>query len=156
MIIDKNGIIKIQNLGLVITPEFTINDLKNNQYSDSFSSFGKFKSDSNLFPLRDVVIDDMPFEAMLWFDVITKKIAEIRMSYLGFVGEKKSPWSPEEKILTKKKHDELLLTQNKGADTSITEYPWGVSIIKIEYPWGTISSLPGGDDRAQILIKYNN
>lgn len=138
MIIDKNGVINIENLGLVITPEFTVDKLKLNdnvRFSGSNSGYDRYLIGGMFF-------DDLPFGGLFIF--YNNKIAMIILHYKGITGDKYLDITTEERELTQKKHEELLIEQH-GA-------------INIKYSWGRVGlgvDIKVNSDTS-IVITYNN
>jgi hypothetical protein len=139
MIVDKNGAINIENLGIVITPEFTLGDLLNNPNSKNFPFRGS-NSGFHRYGIRGGEIDGSPFGALLIF--YNGLIAQIFISYSGFKSKIPRERTKEQEILTKKKHDEIMIEQHGATE--------------IKYKWGDIGSFMGREGDAQIAITYNN
>ena len=138
MIIDKEGIIKIENLEIIITPIFTVDDMKNalTLHSDDIRFRGS-NSGYDRYLIKRILIDDTFWSGLFIF--YNSKIAYIGIHHYRITSS--PPWETE--ASDKKMYDKLLLEQH-GA-------------IKITYIWGTITSsidtkIRGGS----IIITYNN
>jgi hypothetical protein len=139
MVIDKNGTISIQNLRMIITPEFTVDELTHNIHFENFE-FNGANNGYIRYILKDLIIDGLPFAALLIF--FENKISQIRIMWTSLQGKTREEWKAIEE-LRKQKHEELLLEQH-GA-------------TRKKYPWGLIGSIKDIHDGAEyILIKYNN
>jgi hypothetical protein len=142
MIIDTKGRIKMQNLELVISPGFTLDELKSNPHFTDLISWG---SDNNYvrYIIKHAIIEELPFFIFLVF--YNSKISFISIKYSGLTGE--SPYEDVEEYkkqvdLTKKKHDEWLIQEHGST--------------KCTYLWGSIGSyLDDHTYMACIDIKYN-
>ena len=145
MIIDKSGNINIKNMGIIITPIFTVDDMKNalTLHSDDIRFRGS-NSGYDRYGIKDMLFDDLPFGGLFIF--YNNKIAFISMSYRGFTSKIKTfeEITPEIRELTKKKHEELLIEQHGATNR---KYSWGKIELGIDNKgWGDSS----------IVITYNN
>jgi hypothetical protein len=120
MIIDKNGTIIIQNLGITITPEFTVDDLNSNPHFETFKYGGSNDDYTRYYLWNELIIGDLPFTANLYF--YKNKISSIHMSCLTFKNLNEDFWSVINE-LTQKKHEELIIAQHGGTQKL---YSWGV------------------------------
>lgn len=133
MIVDKNGIINIENMGIIISPETTVQEFDNKRITRPIGSGRGYDT----FIMPGMIIDNMPFAGFFLF--YNGKIAMITIRYCAIKG--RPQWESE--ASDKKIHDKLMIQQH-GA-------------IKVTYNWGIIgSSTDAKQGGAEIVIKYNN
>ena len=138
MLIDKNGTIKFQSLGLTISPGFTLDDLKLSSHFKDLT-FVEDNGHNIIYRFKDVIIDDLYFGGELIF--YENKICGIRMLWNTLKGKTREEWKIINELV-KKKHDELLIQQHGKT--------------RKEYAWGSVNSIQShhtGDP--EISIGYN-
>lgn len=145
MLIDKNGLIDIQNLGLIITPKFTVDDIKSvlNLHSEDIKFRGS-NSGYERYGIKDMLLDGLPFGGLFIF--YNSQIAFITMSYRGYTSKIKTyeEITPELRELTREKHEKLLIEQHGATNV---KYSWGKIGLGID-------TKVNGD--SSIIITYNN
>jgi hypothetical protein len=143
MIVDQNGNIKIDRLGLTIGPDFTFVRLKlnklifNPRYKD-FQDRGR-----KHYRIKGIALDNLPFSAVLYF--FGDHLSQLHITCEEVLGNHEPPYTREEIELTKKRHDELLITEH-GATSKL--HPWGLIRSYLD----DIHGYPGS---AFIGIRYN-
>lgn len=123
MLIDKEGVMDIQNIGLKLSPDFTLDELKSNPHFGDFEFLGS-NDNYTRYRMANAKIDGMPFFLVIYF--YENKISQVGMIYAGFklTSIEGDDWTKrqEEMDIIKKKQDELLL-QEYGATAK--KYSWG-------------------------------
>ncbi|HXP48348.1 MAG TPA: hypothetical protein VN922_00255 [Bacteroidia bacterium] len=122
MIIDTKGRINIQNFGLEITPEFTLDDLRSNSHFADFR-FGGRNDGYERYSILNALIENLPFFVFLIFS--ENKISRIHLSYTELIPKQSHENVEEYKAqvdLTKEKHDEWLFKEH---GTLSPTYSWG-------------------------------
>jgi hypothetical protein len=143
MVIDKNGVIDIQNLGIRVSPEYTLDEFKSNSNFKDFKYLGG-NDGYERFNVLGIIINTLPFGATFIF--YKSKISLISICYALYKHIPDEGWEKQKKIVdsNRKKHDELMLEQH-GATS-------------VKYQWGTIGSYLDEYHgySAKITIRYNN
>jgi len=143
MIIDKNGILNLESIGMKIGPGFSLDEFKNNPYFTDFE-YGGGNDNYARYAVRQILIDNLPFSIYLIF--YKNKISQFTISYNELTRD--SGYEPAKRRielvdLTKKKHDEWVIKEHRA--------------IRRKYPWGFISSNIGDHTYfANILTMYNS
>jgi hypothetical protein len=153
MIIDDRGRIEIKDMGLVISSEFTLEDINKSPFKDRF----ELKVTPNApkeyrhYRLRDVIIDNIPF-------VLSINFMNNKISGLSLVVEETKGWEELfeksrlnrnqeqfDTILNKmnKEHLDFELFKKKAVDNLLLAQH---NATKKEFSWGSFFSVY--DDRA--------
>jgi len=126
MIIDKKGNIQLENLGLILTPGFTIDDLNNCPAKNAFIFKGTY-GDWVSYSINPLIIHDCEFAANIGFKKNT--IATITMVLIkdeknGWErkGKDWDSWSLQEEKEVNKIHHTLV---GLDKDEKSKEFEWG-------------------------------